>query len=321
MAVVLINPDNTLHLNQNEDGLKDEESNFFPLQNGIYKFVNIANYSGSFGFQWKKYRKTQLDKFSGSTQSKDRFFAVTGWDRTDLTGENILEVGCGAGRFTQIVLEHTNANIYSIDYSDAVEANYENNGPNQRLKIFQASIYELPFEKHSFDKVFCFGVLQHTPDVKKSVKCLVDMVKPGEELIVDFYPLKGWWTKVHTKYIFRPFTKNMDHEKLLKLITKNISWMIVLSKFFRKLKIDRLTNRFIPICDIFNTLSKNLSRSELKEWAILDTFDMFSPAYDQPRKISTVKEWFEEFGMEKIWGGYIEYGNNQQVAVVKGIKK
>jgi len=33
--------------------------------------------------------------------------------------------------------------------------------------LFQASIYELPFAPRQFDKVFCFGVLQHTPDFKK----------------------------------------------------------------------------------------------------------------------------------------------------------
>lgn len=41
-------------------------------------------------------------------------------------------------------------------------------------------------------KVFCFGVLQHTPDVNKSVQCLAEMVKPGGELAVDFYPIRGW---------------------------------------------------------------------------------------------------------------------------------
>jgi cyclopropane fatty-acyl-phospholipid synthase-like methyltransferase len=91
--------------------------------------------------------------------SKTRFFAETNWDKEDLTGKNILEVGSGAGRFTQIILDHTNANLYSVDYSNAVEANYKNNGPHQRLQLFQASIYEMPFAKAQFDKVICIGVL------------------------------------------------------------------------------------------------------------------------------------------------------------------
>ncbi len=76
-----------------------------------------------------------------------------------------------------------------------------------------------------FDKVFCFGVLQHTPDVELSVKTLIDMVKPGGELVVDFYPINGWWTKLNAKYIFRPYTKKLTHEKLFKKIEKNIDWL------------------------------------------------------------------------------------------------
>jgi ubiquinone/menaquinone biosynthesis C-methylase UbiE len=154
-----------------------------------------------------------------------------------MRGENILEVGSGAGRFTQVILDFTEANLYSVDYSAAVEANFRNNGPHPRLKLFQANIYELPFEKESFDRVFCFGTLQHTPDVRKSVSCLIDMVKPGGEVVVDFYPLKGFWTKLHAKYLFRPFTKKMDHNKLISLISRHIDWMIAASRLSVRLKI------------------------------------------------------------------------------------
>jgi hypothetical protein len=36
-----------------------------------------------------------------------------------------------------------------------------------------------------------------------------------------------------------------------------------------------------------------LSEEMLKEWAILDTFDMLSPAYDSPQFIETVQKWFK----------------------------
>ena len=35
-----------------------------------------------------------------------------------------------------------------------------------------------------------------------------------------------------------------------------------------------------------------LSDEALKEWAILDMFDMLSPAYDQPQSLATVRRWF-----------------------------
>ena len=60
-----------------------------------------------------------------------------------------------------MVLEETNAVLYSVDYSDAVTANYKNNNQiaPERFHLFQASVYEMPFPDNSLDKVFCFGVL------------------------------------------------------------------------------------------------------------------------------------------------------------------
>lgn len=319
-GIRLINPYNKKPLHEADGGLRDEDNNFFPLKNGAFRLVQDDNYTENFGYQWNKFAETQVDKSTNIQLSQQRFFRQTGWDKEDLTGKTVLEVGSGAGRFSQIVLDHTNAELYTVDYSNAVEANYRNNGPNSRLHLFQASIYDLPFQPGQFDKVICFGVLQHTPDVEASVKCLVEMVKPGGELVVDFYPINGWWTKIHAKYMFRPYTKRMSHESLYKMIDRNADRLISAYKFFSKMGVGRVVNRFLPVVDIDGTLPKNVTKEQLREMVVLDTFDMFSPEYDQPQKISTVVKWFEKYGMTSVWGGYITY-DNFKGAVVKGIKK
>ena len=316
----LVNPFNNAPVQAVEGGLKDAENNFFPLQNGAYRFVQDDNYTENFGYQWNKFAETQVDKSSKIQLSQQRFFKQTGWDKEDLTNKNVLEVGSGAGRFSQIVLDFTKANLYSVDYSNAVDANYKNNGPNERLHLYQASIYDLPFAPAQFDKVFCFGVLQHTPNVEQSVKSLIDMAAPGSEVVVDFYPINGWWTKLHAKYIFRPFTKKMSHERLYKKIDKNADWLIKLNRFFSKMGVGKIFNRFVPIVDIDGTLPRNITKEQLREMVVLDTFDMFSPQYDQPQKIITVENWFNKYGMTNVKGGYILY-DNFKAAVVSGIKK
>ncbi|TAF68311.1 MAG: class I SAM-dependent methyltransferase [Cytophagales bacterium] len=294
------------------------------LQEGIYHFVEnpTENYTENFGFQWNLFEKTQIDHFSQNNQSYERFFSVTQWDKQDLQNQNILEVGAGAGRFSSIVLQHTKANLYAVDYSSAVKANYNNNQQYipARLKLFQASVYELPFLPEQFDKVFCFGVLQHTPNPQKTIEALSQMTRKGGELIVDFYPIRGFWTKIHAKYLLRPFTKNKKPAELYQWIDSHIDQWIAYYDFFEKWRLGKICNRFVPICDLKNTLPHNLSPQQRREWALLDTFDMFSPQYDQPQKINTVKKWFEKLGYQQIFAGYIQYGQNQQVAVVKGIK-
>ena len=320
MTIQLIDPFTQVSLLANDEGLMDDDKLVFPFLNGAFRIVKDDNYSENFGYQWNKFTRTQLDKSSNLDMSKNRFFAETGWDKEELKGKCILEVGSGAGRFSQIILDLTGADLYSVDYSNAVEANFKNNGPHERFHLFQASIYEMPFAKAQFDKVICIGVLQHTPEVKKSVLALIEMAKPGAELIVDFYPITGWWTKVNAKYLLRPFTRKMSHEKLYKKIDRNIDWLMKTYRFFSRVGVGKLINRFLPICDIDGTLPKGLPKNQLRELCVLDTFDMFSPQYDQPQKIKTVVKWFQQNGMEEVWGGFIRYGNCK-AAVVKGIKK
>lgn len=317
----LINPYNSKTLQPSADKWTDEDGNVFPVRNGVMRIVKGDDYADNFGFQWNKFQKTQIDREQSTWPiSKIRFFAETAWEPAHLKGKDILEVGCGAGRFSQVVLANTEANLYSVDLSNAVEANYRNNCQyGERLKIFQASIYEMPFEDNSFDKVFCIGVLQHTPDFRKSIHSLAAKVKPGGELVVDFYPVTGWWTKIHSKYIFRPITKKMDHEKLLARIDKNADWMISLYNFFHKLGVGKLFNRFLPIPDIKATIPDGLSRQELRDWVVLDAFDMFSPEYDQPQTISQVKKWVEETGMKVTVAEFIHY-DNARAAVVRAVK-
>jgi 2-polyprenyl-3-methyl-5-hydroxy-6-metoxy-1,4-benzoquinol methylase len=317
--IIHVNPYSKKSLSPVNEGLQDDDNNIFPLVNGVYHFVKDDNYTENFGYQWNKFAGTQIDKSANIQLSQRRFFAQTGWDKEDLSGKNILEVGSGAGRFTQIVLDHTRANLYSLDYSNAVIANYKNNGPNERLHLYQASVYDMPFAPAQFDKVFCFGVLQHTPDVEKSVKALIDMVKPGGELVVDFYSISGWWTKLHAKYLFRPFTKKMDHQTLYNKIDKNADWLIKTYRFFSKTGIGKYVNRFLPICDIDGTLPADVSKGKLREMVVLDTFDMFSPQYDQPQRINTVVNWFKKYGMADTWGGYV-YEGKFKASVVKGKK-
>ena len=252
--IKLVDPYTKEILDVQDDALYSGKEARFRLINGAYRVVSDDNYTESFGYQWNRFQKTQLDRWHNEvSHSSERFWKETGWTKEELANKNVLEVGSGAGRFTRVLLEETQAYVYSVDYSNAVEANFKNNGPNERLKLFQASIYELPFEINEFDYVFCLGVLQHTPEFKKSVESLAAMLKPRGKLAIDFYEKRGWYTRVHSKYIFRPFTRRMSHEGLLKLIERNIGWLISTYQLLTNIGLHILT-RFLPVCDIRNTL-------------------------------------------------------------------
>ena len=118
-----------------------------------------------------------LNGYLGFKLSEDRFFNETKWER-NLEGQLILEAGCGSGRFMEHAVK-TGADVISFDYSNAVEANYKSNGNNKNLLIIQANIFNMPFKDNTFDKVFCFGMLQHTPNPKKAFFELIRVLKTG----------------------------------------------------------------------------------------------------------------------------------------------
>ncbi len=323
MTVEIINPKNKLPLYFSEGKLTDSEGNTFPIVNGVPRIADLDNYTKNFGVQWNKFDKTQFDRESdGLALSQRRFFKESGWTRDDLCGKDILEVGSGAGRFSRVVLEHTLAQLYSIDYSDAVNVNFKNNSPiaADRFHLLQASIYEMPFLDNAFDKVFCFGVLQHTPNFKSSVKALISKAKPGGEVIVDFYPIKGWWTKLHAKYIFRPFTKRMRHEKLFEIIESNVDWLIKTSRLLNDFGLGVLT-RILPIVDLRTIPKVGLSEDQLREWVVLDTFDMFSPEHDYPQRVIDVADMFRNNGVNVTFAGFVDIDNGLKAAVVRGNKQ
>jgi hypothetical protein len=55
-----------------------EEGCSYPQVNGIQRFVSADNYSAAFGSQWKHYRVTQLDSYTGVPISRSRLARCLG---------------------------------------------------------------------------------------------------------------------------------------------------------------------------------------------------------------------------------------------------
>jgi len=319
VTVSLINPANGLPLRRDGDVLVDSDGHRFAILGGVPRICDPENYASNFGTQWNAFRETQVDHDDDGI-SKRRFFIETAWKPADLENLDVLEVGSGAGRFSQVVLKNTNANLYSVDYSSAVEANFANNRhiANNRFHLFQASVYEMPFPDGSFDKVFCLGVLQHTPDFEASVRSLIAKAQPGGEIVVDFYCIRGFWTKLNGKYLLRPFTRRMDQQRLLNLVRVNAGWLLKTAQAMNRIGLHALT-RFLPIPDLA-ALPAGLTPRDLHEWAVLDTFDMLSPEYDNPQRLRTVANMFERNGADVSFAGFVDNGSGR-AAVVRGIKR
>ena len=269
----------------------------YPIVRGVPRFVNTENYAASFGLQWNRFRETQLDSRSGLSVSADRFFAFTRWRLEDLSDVSLLDIGCGAGRFAEVALG-TGADVVAVDYSNAVDACRNNLGPHPRLNVVQADIYHLPFAPASFEGVYSLGVLQHTPDPHHAFLALPTHLKPGGRLVVDLYP-KLLRNILWPKYWLRPFARHLPPDRLLQIVEQMVPVLLPLSRAIGRLPLlGRKLRYLVPVVNYEGVYP--LDASQLREWAVLDTFDMFAPAHDHPQTAETLRAWFHQAGMKEI---------------------
>jgi SAM-dependent methyltransferase len=263
----------------------------YPIVGGIPRFVPPDNYASSFGFQWNRFRRTQLDSHSGVPISRDRFYRYSGWTQEELRGRNVLDVGCGAGRFTEVALD-AGARVVSIDYSAAVDACQANHAGCDRHDVIQADVFRLPFAPDRFDFVFCFGVLQHTPDPRAAFQALAAQLAPGGRIAVDLYP-RLLRNLLWPKYWLRPLTRRLPQRALFGAVEKLMPVLLPVSIALGRVpRVGRQLRWAIPVANYDGIYP--LDREQLREWAVLDTFDMLSPAHDHPQSAATLCGWLED---------------------------
>ena len=268
----------------------------FPVLRGIPRFVPRENYADSFGLQWNRFAKTQLDSALGTDRSRDRFLYETLWDKSQISGKLVLDAGCGSGRFSEIALA-LGAKLIAIDYSSAVDAVSENLNSGSLL-IVQGDLAALPIPSESLDFVYCIGVLQHTKEPGKIVAELLRCLKHGGEITLTFYENSSWHVRLYAKYLMRPLTKRVPNRVLLSFIERSSAVWFPMTNFLFRLPnlFSRIFRFVIPIANYveFKYASTEAARRE----AILDTFDMLSPAYDKPIKKSEILKWVSSSGIQ-----------------------
>lgn len=251
----------------------------FPIIEGIPRFIKTNNYAFSFGLQWNRFARTQLDSITGRNYSRDRFRKEVAWGKEWARGKWIMDMGCGAGRFAEIAAE-SDCRLVAVDMSNAVDAAKSNLSRFSNVDFVQADLFNLPFRPGLFQGVYCIGVLQHTPDPYRAMRFLLDMLSPEGRFAFTIYARRPW-TKLYMKYWLRKITQNIDDRKLLRLIEKTMPIAFAVTDIlFRIPALGRVMRFLIPVANYVER--DDLTREQRYEEAILDTFDMFSPRYDLP---------------------------------------
>lgn len=281
----------------------------YPILRGIPRFVEASSYVDSFGLQWNTFRKTQLDSYTGVSLSQIRLARIAGGNLDVFRGKLILEAGCGAGRFTEVMLG-AGGRVVATDLSSAVDANFANCSHLGEYFVCQADIWKLPFNPGSFDVVVCVGVIQHTPDPEVTINTLCMFLKPNGILLIDHYPpeypatlsrrmLRWGFLKVSPKCALSVCSGLV---KGLWPIHKLI-WRFVNLPGVRVIPgIRKIRSAFLwlsPVVD-YQSAYPELGGELLRVWALLDTHDTLTDRFKHFRSAEQINSCLSQAGMVDI---------------------
>jgi SAM-dependent methyltransferase len=255
----------------------------------VVRFVDPENYAGSFGFQWQRYARTQMDDAESQESEKD-FTRKTGLTPADVKGKLVLDVGCGMGRFADVATRW-GARVVGVDLSAAAEVAARNLAQREFVGL-QADVFALPFAQETFDYIYSIGVLHHTPNCEQAVKTLPQYLKPGGSLSVWLYSAYNPWYRFSD--IYRRFTHKMPAKTLHGVLSVVVPVVNGVDSVLRGIPIvgkpmSGLVRHVVPV-----------NRNRNRQWRVLDTFDWYSPRFQSKHTYEEVFRWFESCGLEDL---------------------
>lgn len=277
----------------------------YGIRGDIPRFVPDGSYASAFGAQWIRYRETQLDSCTGVPVTERRLRRCLGpelWSQ--LRGALILEAGCGAGRFTEVLLKE-GARVMSVDLTEAVVANQLNFPQGEYHRLIQADITKLPFREQQFDIVLCLGVLQHTPSPEQTIASLFSQVRPGGVVVIDHYSYQymlSYYTK--SSWVIRSVLKRLSADAGIRATEALVRWFLPLHRATRRSYLGQiLLSRVSPVVSYYHALPE-LADEHQEQWALLDTHDSLTDWYKHFRLRGRIERCLRTIGATSIEARY-----------------
>lgn len=114
----------------------------------------------------------------------------------DVSGKKVLEIGCGMG-MDLLQFAKKGAKVVGVDlvarHIKLANRLFEIEKINSEdYRIFQADAEDLPLTGRTFDLVYSFGVLHHTPNIERAIDEIWRILKPDGRIIIGLYHKNSW---------------------------------------------------------------------------------------------------------------------------------
>lgn len=122
--------------------------------------------------------------------SKRDHIAIKEMEPGELSGKEVLEIGCGAGSHSALFVKY-GAKMTSLDLSfdraKSTAKKLDFFGDSHGNFVLQGDAEYLTFVDDSFDIVYSNGVLHHTPDTERAVGEVYRVLKKGGKAVIMLY--------------------------------------------------------------------------------------------------------------------------------------
>lgn len=266
----------------------DDNKHRYQIIKGIPRFVDSNNYSKSFGWQWKKWGKIQFEENNigkpMQNHTTNMFNSVTEMNYSNLNNDYILEIGCGSGRFLD-VLKEKDCTMVGIDNSASIDVTNSNlkNVDKSKLLLVQCDTYKLPFKDSSFNHIYTIGVLHHTPNPTKIIKNIYKILKHKGSFSLTVYNKNSYYSLPNVN-IWRKF---------FNLLNPIFGFYPALIYSYFSIIFLRPIARLNKFLDIIIRIPFPFCNEDDFNWSLLDTFDSITPRFQNTYETYEVYSWLK----------------------------
>jgi SAM-dependent methyltransferase len=271
----------------------------YPIVRGVPRFVDAEAYADSFGVEWNRWPRTQFEFENVGRPMEGHTTRM--WDRIthvspdEIRDRTIVDFGCGAGRFLDVVRSKGGYAV-GIDLSSAVDAARANFRTDPNVLIVQGDILHPPFAAGSMDGGYTIGVLHHTPDPVAGFESLARVVRPD-----------GWLACcVYSKGDFYDYPSLARLRGLHRALKPIIGYRFALAyAYFAAYVLApalQLAKR-MGMWSAVQSIERNLLvclRLKDPRWRVLDVFDAITPQIASTHTPDEVHGWMERAGCSDI---------------------
>lgn len=217
-----------------------------------------------FGRQWTHYRDSE-GWFGSVALLRDALGPAL--DLETVRGHRVAEIGSGAGRIVDMLLEAGAAHVTAIEPSDAfavLEANLRHHGNKVECQRRRGEEID---PDGNFDFVFSIGVLHHIPDPDPVMRAAFRALRPGGSMAAWLYGREGNRLYLALALPLRTLTTHLPDRAL-----RGLSWFLTYA-----LNAYVWACRFLPLP--LRGYMLEVIRNLTTEKRQLVVYDQLSPAY------------------------------------------